>query len=53
VETSGTVEIERGRRIVAYFDRRSHNPILREAHLDRDAPKIPWLAQYKLEPVYT
>jgi hypothetical protein len=52
VETSGTVEIESGRRIVVYFDRRSHNPILREAQLDKDCPKIPWLANHRLEFVY-
>jgi hypothetical protein len=49
VETSGTVEIERGRRVVVYFDRRSHNPILREAKLDAAHPKIPWLAGHHLE----
>jgi hypothetical protein len=48
VETSGAVEIESGRRIVVYFDRRSHNPILNEAQLDRDSPKIPWLAGHRL-----
>lgn len=48
VETSGTVEIESGRRIVVYFDRRSHNPILNEAQLDRASPKIPWLAGHPL-----
>ena len=53
VETSGTVEIESGRRIVVYFDRRSHNPILREAELDKESPKIPWLANHRLEFVYT
>jgi hypothetical protein len=53
VETSGAVEIERGRRIVVYLDRRSHNPILREAQLDQSSPKIPWLANYRLEFVYT
>lgn len=53
IETSGAVEIESGRRIVVYFDRRSHNPILREARLDRVAPKIPWLSGYKIEFVYT
>lgn len=53
VETSGTVEIESGRRIVVYFDRRSHNPILREAKLDTAHTKIPWLAGYHLELVYT
>ena len=53
VETSGAVEIESGRRIVVYFDRRSHNPILREAALDKDQPKIPWLANHRLQFVYT
>jgi len=53
VETSGAVEIEEGRRIVVYLDRRSHNPILREAQLDIDNPKIPWLANHRLEFVYT
>ena len=53
VETSGAVEIERGRRIVVYLDRRSHNPILREAQLDKDCPKIPWLANHRLEFIYT
>jgi hypothetical protein len=48
VETSGAVEIESGRRISVYFDRRSHNPILREAQLDRDSPRIPWLAGHRL-----
>jgi hypothetical protein len=42
VETSGLVEVEEGR-VVVRFDRRSHNPILREAALDRDALPVPWL----------
>ncbi len=49
VETSGAVEIETGNRIVVYLDRRSHNPILREANLDKDHPKIPWLGNRRLE----
>lgn len=53
VETSGTVEIAGGRRIVVYFDRRSHNPILREAELDKDCPAIPWLSNHRVEFVYT
>ena len=53
VETSGAVEIEAGGRIVVYFDRRSHNPILREAQLDSDSPKLPWLANHRLQFVYT
>jgi hypothetical protein len=48
VETGGTVEIERRRRIVVHFDRRSHNPILQEAELDHANPKIPWLANHQL-----
>jgi hypothetical protein len=42
VETSGTVEVEDAR-IVVRFDQRSHNPILREAGLDRNVLRIPWL----------
>ena len=53
VETSGAVEIESGRRIVVYFDRRSHNPILREAQLDKECPNIPWLPNHHMEFVYT
>jgi hypothetical protein len=49
VETSGDIEIEDGNRIVVYFDRRSHNPILREANLDRDPIPIPWLSSKRLE----
>jgi hypothetical protein len=40
VETGGLVTVEEDRRLVQ-FDRRSHNPILREAALDRDAPPSP------------
>ena len=53
VETSGTIEIASGRRIVVSFDRRSHNPILREAELGKDCPGIPWLSNHGLEFVYT
>ena len=42
VETGGVVEV-RGERLVVHFDKRSHNPILREAALDRDCPPVPWL----------
>lgn len=53
VETSGAVAIEEQQRIVVYFDRRSHNPILREAQLDKDCPAIPWLGNHRLEFVYS
>ncbi len=53
VETSGAVEIASGNRLVVYLDRRSHNPILRQANLDKDHLKIPWLANLKLEFVFS
>ena len=49
VETSGVIEIEKGGRIVVHFDRRSHNPILREARLDAASPPIPWLSNLRVE----
>ena len=42
VETGGLVTTEQ-KRVVVRFDRRCHNPILREAALDRDGIPIPWL----------
>ena len=42
VENSGRVQIQ-DNRIVVHFDKRSHNPILREAALDREPTPIPWL----------
>ena len=53
VETPGTVEVETGRRIVVRFDRRSHNPILREAHLDHAQPRIPWRQNPRLTFTHT
>ena len=47
VETAGLVEVEADR-LVVRFDRRSHNPILRAAALDREAPAIPWLQGRKI-----
>ena len=49
VETSGVVEIAKGGRIIVRFDRRSHNPILREAQLDKASPPIPWLSNLRVE----
>jgi hypothetical protein len=42
VETGGVVEVQADR-VVVTLDRRSHNPILRQAALDKEAPAIPWL----------
>jgi hypothetical protein len=36
VDTSGSIEVIPNRRLLVTFDRRSHNPILREAGLDRN-----------------
>jgi hypothetical protein len=52
VETAGLVEVEEDR-LVVRFDRRSHNPILRAAALDREAPAIPWLQGHKINFLYT
>ena len=49
VETSGVVEVTPHRTLRVTFDRRSHNPILREAALDQDSRKIAWLKQYRIE----
>jgi hypothetical protein len=42
VETGGVVDIQ-PERIVVHFDKRCHNPILREAALDQPHQAIPWL----------
>jgi hypothetical protein len=49
VETSGEIEVLPNRRLRVMFDRRCHNPILRETALDKNAPAIPWLKGYRLE----
>src|SRR4029450_1941544 len=47
IETAGTVMIGEDRLTVT-LDRRSHNPILREAALDRDSRPIPWIGRRRL-----
>jgi hypothetical protein len=42
VETAGAIEV-RPKEILVRFDRRSHNPVLREAVLDRQPHPVPWL----------
>jgi hypothetical protein len=51
VETGGQVEVESDR-ILVRFDKRSHNPILREAELDKGCPPIPWLGDRPVSFVY-
>jgi hypothetical protein len=47
VETGGLVEVQADR-ILVRLDKRSHNPILREATLDRPSLAIPWLADKRV-----
>ena len=49
IETGGVIEVGSNRRLLITFDRRSHNPILREAAVDRNCPAIPWLKNYRIE----
>ena len=51
VETGGQVEVQSDR-ILVRFDKRSHNPILREAELDKGCPPIPWLGDRPVTFVY-
>lgn len=52
VETGGQITIQPDR-IEVRFERRSHNPILREARLDADPPTIPWLGDRRLRFKFT
>ena len=47
VETGGHLTV-RGGRILVSLDRRSHNPIIAQAGLDRDPRSIPWLGGKRL-----
>jgi hypothetical protein len=51
VETAGQVEVEQDR-VVVRLERRSHNPVLREAALGRDRLPIPWLGNRPVDFVY-
>jgi len=47
IETSGVVEVG-PQQLIVHFDKRSHNPILREADLDRDCPPIGWIGNLRV-----
>jgi len=47
VETGGHLTV-RGDDLIVSFDRRAHNPVIAQAHLDHDAPPIPWLQNKRL-----
>jgi hypothetical protein len=48
VETGGQIEVAPNRQLQVTFDRRCHNPILREAALDAEARPIPWLKNFRV-----
>ena len=52
IESGGRIEIK-PERIVVHFERRSLNPILREAGLDTDCDPIPWLGGQCVEFAYS
>ena len=49
IETSGVVEICPNRTLLVTFDRRCHNPVLKEAALDKSGTSIPWLGGLKIK----
>ncbi len=49
IETSGEIEITPNQTLLVTLDRRCHNPILREAAIDKDSPPIPWLGGYRVQ----
>ena len=49
VETSGMVCEIPNRRLLVTFDRRCHNPVLREAAICQNGHRIPWLNGYRIE----
>ena len=49
IETSGEIEINPNRILLVTLDRRCHNPILREAAIDKDSPPILWLGGYRIQ----
>lgn len=49
VETGGTVRLMPNRTLRVTFDRRSHNPVLREAGLDENSRTIAWLNRHRIE----
>lgn len=49
VETSGEIELRPQQVLRVTFDRRCHNPILREAAIDKAQRPIPWLQGHRVE----
>jgi hypothetical protein len=47
VNTQGRIQIEK-KEVVVYFEKRSHNPILKEAGFDQTTAPVPWLNRRKV-----
>jgi hypothetical protein len=48
VETAGSIEIQ-PKEIQVRFERRSHNPVIREANLDHASRPIPWIGNRRIK----
>lgn len=48
VETGGTIQTT-NKKVIIHFDKRCHNPILREACLDQSITRIPWLGNKRIQ----
>jgi hypothetical protein len=48
VETGGTIQTT-DKNVIIHFDKRCHNPILREACLDQNLTRIPWLGNKRIQ----
>ena len=49
VETSGEIKVGSNQTLHITFDRRSHNPILQEAALDKNSKTIAWLRRHRVQ----
>lgn len=47
VNTQGRIEITR-QEVVVYFEKRAHNPVLKEAHFDQPTAPVPWLKRKRV-----
>lgn len=51
VATQGRIEIQ-GREIIVSFEKRTHNPILKEAGFEQPTGRIPWLGGRSVRMVF-
>ena len=51
VNTPGRIEIEQ-KEVVVYFEKRSHNPILKEGGFNQTTAPVPWLKRRTVRLVF-